>query len=247
MIKPTKAFAVPALLAAVALAAVPAAAAEWPTVRGDTSVQVGVETADYGGGWGGRHRYRHRGRSGAGDVLGAVLVIGAIAAVANAATKAQRQRGYPYPDRYPSYPDRRDYRPNGPQGLEGAADLCLREIERDARVEDVARVERNAAGWLVTGNMADGAGFTCSIGADGRIDRIEIGGRGPLPRDYEARSEGRGERYRGGEVEDGPLRDYPADVEAEAEADDAPLRDYPGGPLPGQTDEDDAPEDDRVS
>ncbi len=227
MTKPTKAFAVPALLAMLALSATPAAAAELPSIRGDLPVHVSAETAAYGGGWGRKHRYRHRGRTTAGDVLGAVLVIGAIAAVANAATRAQRQRGYPYPDSYPRYPDRRgdyrpDYRPdlrsNGPQGLEGAADLCLREIERDGRVEDVAQVERDASGWLVTGEMADGAGFTCSIGADGRIERIEVDGRPSLPSDYEARSERGDEGYRGAEVE----------------ADSGPRSDYPGGPLPGE-------------
>lgn len=237
MIKPAKAFAVPALLAAFALSAAPAAATDLPPIHSDIPVQTGIQTADYGGGWGGRHRYRHRGRTSAGDVLGAVIVLGTIAAVANAATRAQRQRGYPYPDSYPRYPDRRgdyrsDYRPSGPQGVEGAADLCLREIERDARVEDVTEVQRNASGWLVTGEMADGAGFACSIGADGRIERIEIGGRAQLPRDSEARSEGGGERY------------YGAEVEAEAQAASGPQPEYPGGPLPGDPLEDDAPEDD---
>lgn len=246
----TKILAVPALIAALSLTATPVAAAELPVLRGDAPVQV-TETSNYGGGWG-RHRYRNRGRSTAGDVLGAVLVIGTIAAVANAATKAQYRRGYPYrvpaPAPYP-YPDRRDYRPQGPRGVEGAADMCLREIERDARVDDVAHVERNASGWIVTGEMADGEGFTCTIDGDGRIERIEVGGRPTLPSDYEARSEGgRAESYRAPEVEsddDAPLRDYPAGAEAEIEtqADDGPQPAYPGGPLPG---DEDLPENDPV-
>lgn len=241
---PTKRFAVPALIAALSLTATPVAAAELPVLRDDGPAQVS-KAINYGGGWG-RHRYRHRGRSTAGDVLGAVLVIGTIAAVANAASKAQYRRGYPYPAPYP-YPDRRDYRPNAPRGVEGAADMCLREIERDARVEDVAHVERNASGWIVTGEMADGDGFTCTIGDDGRIERIEVGGRPSLP-PYEARSMGgRDDVAPVPEIEadDVPLRDYPTGAEADVEAqtDDGPQPAYPGGPLPG---DEDLPENDPV-
>lgn len=245
MTKPAKAFTAPALLAALSLTALPAAAAELPVLASDTPTQVSTSVSNYGGGWGGRHRYRHRGRTSAGDVIGAVLVLGTIAAVASAASKANRERGYPYPDRYPR-PDldrRGDYRPDnrssGPQGVDGAADLCVREIERDGRVEDVTRVERNAAGWLVTGAMADGAGFTCSIGADGRIDRIQVGGRAQELGDYEARSEDNGQTYRPAEAQadDVPLRDYPA---ADVEAESGPLRDYPGGPAADEPVEDEA-------
>jgi len=218
MTKPTRIFAVPALVAALSLTATPAAAVELPT-----SQNVEIHAAsNYGWGWRHGHRHRHRGRTTAGDVIGAVLVLGTIAAVANAAAKAERARSYPYPDRYPErdrrWDDRRDYRPNGPQGIEGAADMCLREVERDARARDVTRVERNASGWLVTGEMADGAGFTCSIGADGRIENIEVGGRAQVLGEYEARSEDEGEAYRSAEVEAGSGA-QPA---------------YPGGPLPGE-------------
>jgi hypothetical protein len=153
-----------------------------------------------------------------------VLVLGTIAAVANAAAKAERNRGYPYPDRYPAppYPERRgDYRPEVPRGIEGAADMCLREVERDARAREVTRVERNASGWLVTGEMADGAAFSCSIGADGRIENIEVGGRARLG-DYEASPADEGDAYRS------------AEVEADSGAQPA----YPGGPLPGEPGED---------
>lgn len=225
MTKPTKRFAVPALVAALSLSATPVVAADLPTTMHYGPAQV---SSDYGWGWGGGHRYRHhRGRTTVGDVIGAVLVLGTIAAVAKAASQANRERGYPYPNRYP-YPDRRDdyrpdSRPDGPQGLEGAADMCLREVERDARAREVTGVERNASGWLVTGEMADGAAFTCSIGADGRIDRIEVGGRARGLDDYEARSE---------DADDG-------DRSAHAEESDAQPA-YPGGPLPGEVTVDDS-------
>ena len=223
---PTNRLAVPAMLAALSLTATPVSAAKLPTT---THYEPAQASSDYGWGSGRRHRYRHRNRTSAGDIIGAVLVLGTIAAVVSAASKANRERSYPYPNRYPQpYPDQRgDYRPDdrrdGPQGLEGAADLCLREIERDARAREVTRVERNASGWLVTGEMADGAGFTCSIGADGRIERIEVGGRARLG-DYEARSEDRDEAYRSSHAE-------------ENEA----VPGYPGGPLPGEA-VDDEPE-----
>ncbi|RYY33999.1 MAG: hypothetical protein EOP59_16910, partial [Sphingomonadales bacterium] len=126
-----------AVLAAASLAATPVAATDLPVV-----LHVPVPTAHNSGpyvsigsgwGWGGGYGYRgrHRRGSSAGDILTGVLILGTIAAVANAANRANRAR--PYPERYP-FPDRRnDYRPDGPQGLEGAADMCLREVERDAR------------------------------------------------------------------------------------------------------------------
>lgn len=232
MTKPTRTFAVPALLAALSLSATPAAAAELPNIASEAPAQASATVSSYHGGWGWNrhHRYRHRNRTTAGDVLAGVLILGTIAAVANAASKANRERDYRYPVRYP-YPDRRDYRPSAPRGVEGAADLCLREIERDARVEDVTRVERNASGWLVTGEMAGGEGFTCSIGADGRIDRIEIGGRAKEPGDYEARSAAEDDTYRSETVE--------------ADSEEQPA--YPGGPLPGDEAGDETPETDPVS
>ena len=226
MTMPTKAYAAPALLAALALSATPAAAVELPTT---THYEPAQATSDYGRGWGrGYRHHRHRSRASAGDVIGAVVVLGAIAAVASAASKANRERSYPYPDRYPRpdperrgeyRPDHRsDYRTGGPQGLDGAADLCLREVERDARARDVTRVERNASGWLVTGEMADGAGFTCSIGADGKIERIEVGGRGQMFGEAAPRYDDE-DSYRS------------ADVRANGSEQPA----YPGGPLPSET------------
>ena len=224
----TKFLAAPAVLAAASMTAAPAAAVDLPTTR-----HIPVEAASHygpyvsvgigsGWGWGSgyRDRYRRRGST-AGDVLTGILILGTIAAVANAAKRAERR---PYPERYP-FPDRRnDYRPNGPQGLEGAADMCLREVERNARAREVSRVERTAGGWLVTGSMADGAAFSCSIGADGRIDRVEVGGRAQEI----------------GAAED---RQHDDDTYRSARGDDAGQQPaYPGGPLPGDDEEAETPE-----
>ena len=239
-----KAFAAPAVLAAVSLVAMPAEAAALPRVShqsvGAVNQYGGVGIGIGGGwGWGGGYRDRHhrRGRGvDAGDVLAGVLILGTIAAVANAATKANRERR-PYPERYP-YPDRRDDNRRydnrgydvprgGPQGLEGAADLCLREVERDARVREVSRVERSSGGWLVTGAMVDGNSFSCSIGADGRIDRIDVGGRAQT---YGANASGTAEDR---QYDDDRYRSARAEMDARAtDSDVRPA--YPGGPLPGE-------------
>lgn len=220
----TKAFAAPAVLAAASLVAMPAAATELPTSSHITvapvanQARIGIGWGS-GWGWGGRHHRHHRHRgSTAGDILPGVLILGTIAAVASAASKANDRRDYPV--RYP-YPDPRgeyrpDYRADGPQGLEGAANLCLREVERNARAREVSRVERNAGGWLVAGAMADGSAFSCSIGADGRIDRVEVGGSAQTYGDAGTREDD--DRYRSARAE-GTAAAQPA---------------YPGGPLPGE-------------
>lgn len=223
-----KALAAPAVLAAISLASASAHAAELSVlshVPVPTAHNYGPYVgASYGWGWGGRGwGNRHRRGPSVGDVLTGVIVLGTIAAVANAASKPRRPS---YPQRYP-YPDRRyDYRPDAAQGLEGAADMCLREVERNARAREVTRVERSAGGWLVTGAMADGSAFSCSIGADGRIDRVDIGGTpqayGTEDRQYDE------DTYRS------------ARAGADSAADAGAVPDYPGGPLPG--DESEAPE-----
>lgn len=253
----TKILAAPALLAAASLMATPAAAVE---LARSSSAPVGspVEAASnygpwggvgIGGGWGwggGGYRGGHHRRGGASDILTGVLILGTIAAAANAANRA-RARGsypnrYPYPNSYPNpnrypYPDRSnpyrppnqdrqgDWRPGGPQGLEGAANMCLREVERNARAREVTRVERTANGWLVTGAMADGAAFNCSIGGDGRIESVDVGGRaqsyGQADRRYDD------QRYRpAAGADSGAAGPQPA---------------YPGGPLPGEDAEAQAP------
>lgn len=232
---PSKFFAAPAVIAALALAASPAAAADLTPLERQTPVDATSHYGPYvsigsGWGWGGGYRGRHHRRgSTAGDILTGVLILGTIAAVANATKRANERRSYP--DRYPD-PDRRyDWRtdgpPNGPQGLEGAANLCLREVERNARAREVTRVERDAGGWLVTGAMADGAAFSCSIGADGRIERVDVGGRAQVL----------------GTASEDADRQRSDDTYRSARSDDSgPQPAYPGGPLPGEDAEVETPE-----
>lgn len=181
-----------------------------------------------------RYRYRrHRGVD-AGDVLAGVLVIGGIAAIANAASKNDRDRDYrdrDYRDRDYRYRDRdaryRD-RYDGSRGIDRAVEMCVREVERDVRVDRVDSVERDGSGWQVEGRLYNGDGFACQIGPDGRIEELDIAGRdfalaSPAP----------------GAIED---RQWDARRYAEARArlDNAPAQSvaqpaYPGGPLPGES------------
>ncbi|WP_147270786.1 hypothetical protein [Alteripontixanthobacter maritimus] len=186
-----------------------------------------------------RRGYRHHRRSGVGDVIAGVAIIGAVAAIANAASRNNRDRDYRYRD-YRYRDVRGDTRYQRGEGLDRAANICRREIERDVRVERVDSVDRNANGWRVTGSLYNGEGFTCRIGADGRIDAVDYSGR------YRGASVGGQDAYR--QIED---RQWSADRYAAARArlgNDIPAatdyrgqatqRDvqpaYPGGPIPGE-------------
>ena len=65
---------------------------------------------------------------------------------------------------------------SGASGLDNAVDMCLTEIERDVRVEEVDNVRRTARGWSVAGSLFSGSSFLCTIGDDGRIEAIDYGG-----------------------------------------------------------------------
>ncbi len=172
-----------ALVAAASMAVAPLAAAEFPRLPTQVADSVmstnGVNAAD--------HRWHRRDRVDGGDVVAGVLVIGAIAAIASAASKSNRDGEYRYPQRYPA-PDRPyDYRSvprdsgyNDSRGLDRAVDMCAREVERNGRIDTVDGVDRNGDGWRVTGRLANGSPFSCSIGNDGRIGTVDYGNRGAL-------------------------------------------------------------------
>ncbi|OCC22844.1 hypothetical protein MB02_15475 [Croceicoccus estronivorus] len=136
--------------------------------------------------------HRHRGGVDAGDVLAGVLVLGGIAAIASAASNANKNRDYRERDyRTEDYRYRNDdyrdqdynYRDSGPdgyasgRGLDRAVDMCVAEIERGDRVDSVEGVDRSASGWRVEGYLRDGRNFSCAIDSDGRVRGIEYGRR----------------------------------------------------------------------
>lgn len=242
----SKLFAMPALLAAGAMMGAPVSAAPLPVPGRHAVAALGEMTAA-------DHRYydyRYRRGPGVGDVLTGVLIIGGIAAIANAATRASRderyrERGYPPP------PYRGDERGYDSRAIDRAVSLCVSAVEGEGRVASVNRVDRTQRGWDVTGAMRNGRAFTCSMGDDGRIERLDVDGRAvpyrggamsdrerPYDGDY-----GRDDRadedrqYSDDRYAEARTRmDAPAD--APPQAADGPQPAYPGGPLPGDNPED---------
>lgn len=235
-----------AMVAALSLAATPAFAAELPVRAahaGYSAWNADSENVQ-------RDRYRgrrHRGGVDAGDVIGGLLVIGAIAAVASAVSKPSQPRSYPaqYPQRPGDY--RGGSRYAGGQGIDGAADMCVREIERNVRVDSVDSVERSGSGWRVSGSLYNGDGFTCQIGPDGRIDDVSFGGRRTYQNStYQNNNGGEQDRQwtddryaaaRSNAGRSAPGADYSNNAPApSAPSANAPA--YPGGPVPGENVED---------
>jgi hypothetical protein len=156
-----------------------------------TSVGISVvpaEARSRHGGWG----YRHQDRVSTGDVLGGLLIIGTIAAIASAASKDRRERAPDY--RYdPPYRDDqrydqrdRDYVPPVEQGdtrpygnsdaQTRAADACSWAVEAemgdDARVDRIDSTEANNGGWYVTGTASRLGGEVRSFGCSYRNGRV---------------------------------------------------------------------------
>ncbi len=143
----------------------------------------------YGGGWGHREHHDDTGAW----VVGGIIGIGMIAAIASAASKSKRDREARYPDRdYREdgnqgdgyrYGDNRDsrndsYGGNGrgngngssSRGIDSAVDNCVNEVERGSiRVDTVDSVNRDGDGWRITGRISGGRDFTCTTDRDGRV------------------------------------------------------------------------------
>ena len=170
----TRFAAAPAMLAALSLTAMPAQGAEMPLPATAQAHAAAVPVLDIEKAQTAEHRrhyrYRYRRGPGLGDVIAGVLIVGAIAHVAKAATRDDRQ------DRDRDY--RRDARWEDGRGIDRAVDMCLDAIDRDRRVESVERVDRTARGWMVEGTLSRGGDFLCRIGDNGRIEDIDYTDRG---------------------------------------------------------------------
>lgn len=140
--------------------------------------------ANHNWGWGG---HRHRDRVDAGDILTGILIIGGIAAIANAASNNSKNKRYERRDRDWRDEDRqddnapyaRDDRPEWREGMgiNGAIDRCLDEVSRgDGQSAEVDSVNREGDGWRIAGRAVDGV-FTCEIDRDGRIRNVTTGGK----------------------------------------------------------------------
>ncbi|MXO56667.1 hypothetical protein [Pontixanthobacter gangjinensis] len=225
-----------AFAAALSMSASPVSAAEFP-VNSVQSAPVGVVQWDGDAMNAERHRRYRRDRVDAGDVIAGVLILGGIAAVANAASRNNRNDRR-YRDQAPNYRQpASNSRAGGGQGIDRAVDMCMREIERDVRVDSVDNVVRNGEGWTVAGTLYNGEGFSCQIDNEGRIGNVSYGQRAAS--------------YQSGAYQSVPVEDRQYDNATYAEAwnhvdgDDAPADfagvepsgpqpAYPGGPVDGE-------------
>ncbi len=226
-----------AIVAALSMAATPAFAADLP-VRAAHAAAPGyaVWNADSENVQRGRYRGRyHRNRVGTGDVIGGLLVIGAIAAVASSVARTKEARSYPapYPSRSRDY--RSDSRYTSAQGIDRAADMCVREIERDVRVDSVDTISRSGDGWLVSGVLYNGDGFTCRVGRDGRIDDVSYGERTAQQSGYGEQDDRQwsDDRYAAAWGNAAPAAPGAAATPAAPES-SGQVPPYPGGPVPGE-------------
>ncbi len=175
----------------------------------------------YRGGYRGHRGGYRRNRTSVGDVIAGVAIIGGIAAIVNAATRKDRDRPVRYDSRYD---DRTSRDASNRSGLDNAAALCIREIERDRRVERIDSIDRTAGGWRVAGSLYDGGGFTCTLGPNGRVDRIDYGSGFVNAADAVDRQYGDDRYAAAWRRQDGAP--YETTVAGPQPA-------YPGGPLPG--------------
>lgn len=186
-----------AMAAALSMAATPAFAAPLPHSErqmpsvGQAAPTWSADSETSHRSWRGRGGW-HRDRGGidAGDVLAGVLILGGIAAIASAASKADKEPeyrdDYPYRESYPypgSPPDERyDYsqprqRGYSAGGIDNAVNMCVDQVERGSdRVASVDNASRTANGWQISGQLSAGGNFSCSIDNDGRIRNVDVGG-----------------------------------------------------------------------
>ncbi len=228
-----------ALAAVLSMTATPAAAVELPVGNPHSSLpEAGEAVPDDGSA--DRHRYRRyrRNRVDAGDVLAGVLIIGGIAAIASAATKEKRARDdYRYRDRDYRYrngeyrPYRGDSRYDAASGIDNAVNMCVREIERDVRIDTVDSVDRTGEGWHIAGSLYNGDGFTCRIGNDGRIQAVDYGRRGVTYDGSSQDNQWDDDRYRAARADVGYAGPDGAAPGAEDYEYAQPA--YPGGPIDG--------------
>lgn len=214
----------------------------------------GTDSAQEWSRWGWRGGYRGRrgwrGRRGVrgSDILAGALVIGGIAAIASAASNnrrrdrdvvvVQRERDTRYRDEDRRTDDRRNTsrQTTGGSGIDNAVSMCLNQIEQDIRVDSVDGASRVGSGWIVSGTLFDGSGFSCQIDNSGQISGVDYGRGGAssslAPTQQFARAEG--------QLSDDRYADARADVGGTTRPDlaidpsDTRLPAYPGGPLPGE-------------
>ena len=129
-----------------------------------------------------RHWKRHRHNDGidGGDLLGGLLVLGGIAAVAAAIDKSgdeQRARrdGESYPQRAYDYrgdqvaqSEWRGRERSFADEQDRAVEACSAEAAGSGQVDEIHAVEWLESEWRVRGDYQGGGGFTCSVDGNGK-------------------------------------------------------------------------------
>jgi len=154
-------------------------------------------------GWGG-HRH-HRDNDDTGWIVGGILGIGLIAAIAaSSSSKAKRERearerdydyrydgdnrdaggSHNYRDPGARYGNGRDDRPEytgSSRNIDAAVNACAGEVERgnNVTVDTVDSVGREGGGWRVRGRVADGRDFSCSVDGALQVHEITVTNHGP--------------------------------------------------------------------
>lgn len=208
-----------------------------------------------GRGWRGRGWRGRRGVRG-GDILAGVLVLGGIAAIASAANKNRRRdrevvvverdrvrdRDYNYRPENQTQNRRTTYRStSGGSGIDNAVSMCLNEVEQNIRVDAVDGASRVGSGWIVTGSLFDGSGFSCQIDNSGQISNVDYGRSGARSSLSNTQQYASNEERAEGQLSDDRYASARADVGGTTRPDlaidpnDGRLPAYPGGPLPGET------------
>ncbi len=167
-----------AMLAALSLGTPQAFALDLPVPGNAAAETLGVveEAQDYH-----RHRrYDRRGGIDAGDVIAGVVIIGAIAAIANASNsnrdrRQERVEDYPRRDNV-RYRDNREDQRFDSRGIDRAVDMCVEQVERgNTRIDSVDNAARVADGWRVSGALSGGESWNCWIDNDGRVRSVDFG------------------------------------------------------------------------
>ncbi len=149
-----------------------------------------ADRGGWGGGYGGGWDRHHDDGIGAGEIIGGLLVIGAIAAIATAASKSKRDRqqaSYPHPGQSDAGYDNRPSQDSGardygrPNSIDAAVDTCVGEVERGAdKVDSVDGVDRDGAGWKVAGRTRAGSPFSCTVDGNGQLRSATVDGKAPF-------------------------------------------------------------------
>ncbi|WP_205214875.1 hypothetical protein [Altererythrobacter sp. ZODW24] len=224
-----------ALMAATSLGSAPATAADIEIPRASTApvYDTGWTSADEVYEDRRYRRHRHRGGVSVGDVLVGALIIGVIAS----AVDSSNDRDDRYRNRDRNNRDTRyDRRNTDTRGIDRAAQMCVREIERDARVDSVESVNRTSQGWNVAGRLYNGDGFSCDIGNDGRIQSVDVGaGRVETSAAPAQDNQWDDDVYARARMQagDAPASEAPV-RNASADTPEGPQPAYPGGPIPGE-------------